>query len=199
MSVDIQWVDANARARFDTFIATIERRLAVLPAAEAAEIRAELSAHVLDHLAETEGAADTTAVDAAIARLGDLDTFLPELVDEFRLNQSARRGNPVAIASMVVRGVSRSVLDAVCLGALGLAYLFVFATVAIAFYSLFNPDAGLWLNSGGGFTLSFEHQPNATQAFRNTFWLVGVVLGAVAYTLLTLILRFWLHVRPSHS
>ena len=194
MSMD-HWTDDAARTQLESFLKSVRHRLSMLPASERTDIEAELKAHVMDSL-DGQSQPDSGAVSSAIARLGELDDFLPELIEDYRVQQRTRTGNPAAIATALARGIGRSTLDAFVLAGLGVAYLFTIVIIALGVYSAFQPDAGLWLNQGGGFTLSFEQQPNATQAFRHLFWLVGTGSGLAVYAVLTLLLRWWLRIRP---
>jgi len=85
--------DSGARAAFAAYFSRVDRLLAPLPAPAAADTRAELEAHALDLYTE-EGSAD-----AALARLGKPEDFLPELVAERLRTRASRTFAPSHVAS----------------------------------------------------------------------------------------------------
>ncbi|GJM09293.1 MAG: hypothetical protein DHS20C11_15690 [Lysobacteraceae bacterium] len=174
------------------YLDKVDQLLAALPRRERDEVRQEIRAHIDDAMMDADASSDSQRLQQAIQRLGDPIDFVPELAEELRLSRKAGRGHPAAILMAFSARMGRGLLDTLLIACLGLGYLFTLGLICIAVYSLFEPQAGLWLNQGGGWTLSFEQQSNADQAFAGWFWLVGGVAGVSLYAVLTGLLRWWL-------
>lgn len=161
-------------------LADLQQQLCrALPAgAERDDLIRELQAHVLD-AAERGSGSPSERVSRAIADLGPLSSFAPELAAEMALQQSAARGSPLAIAGLLAAHLGRDLLKSAVLMICALAMLFALLLLCCAIAALWLPDAGLYWNSWSDFTLSFEAQQHAPKVA--TAWFVpGAVIVAMS-------------------
>lgn len=189
-------ISRDAEKSLAAYLDKVDQLLAALPRQERADIRHEIQTHIDDAMADVDAGSDSQRVQHALQRLGDPADFVPELAEEMRLSRKASRGHPMAIAAAVASNLGRGALNTLFFSALGLGYLFCMGLIAIALYSLIDPNAGLWLNHGGGWTLSFERQAGADQLWSGWFWLIGSLGAGTLYATLTMVLRLWLS-RPA--
>ena len=188
--------EPDALSHWKRFVGDVRKRLSALKPADRDDILLELSAHVHDaYQAEQETVDQARRLQRAIASLGDPDQYVHEWAAEYQLENKAMRGNPGALLRLLaVRfGQSAAVSSVVIIAGLGLAFcLMVFA---LGVYSVFNADAGLWLNQPNGWTLSFEAQPNADQWRPAVFPVAAILASVLGYVLILLSIRYILRRR----
>lgn len=189
--------NTEAKRVLEDYIKVVRRRLGQLPSQQRHDILAEIRSHLLELYTENTGNAVHRAR-AAIDRLGDPQSFIPDLIAQSQQDHKLRYGHPSAVARALTRTAGSSLFDGLITIVLGVAMLFCVLLLILALYTMANPDAGLWIYPGGGFSLSFENQPGAEQLFRSHFWWLGGLGAILGYGLLTAALRWWQKWRRSY-
>lgn len=144
--------DPAAHAAIADYFSKVDRALAPLAAADAADVRRELETHVLDAVGDGE------TVDAALNALGDPDAFLPALVADRLRARAGRTFNPGDVAAALARsaragaaGLALSIVVGCVYAAATLSIILgVLKIVAPAGTGVFRLDSGrIFIGSDG--------------------------------------------------
>ena len=143
------FADAAARGRWVQYFAEVDRLLARV-GADATELRADLSVHVIDSMEAMPNGSEIERLEAALSRLGrPIDYLRPLLADEL-VERGTRTYSPVAIARglfhAVMAGSRRTAIALV----FGLGYLLLATFVAMAVLKpLWGEHVGVFRHADG--------------------------------------------------
>lgn len=174
--------DAGARSAFAGYFAKVERLLAPLPEEAAAETRRELEAHALDLFAEEGNAA------AALARLGDPEDFLPDLVAEKLRGRAARSFAPAHVGAALLSSARSGLIGLAVSSLVGLGY----AIAALSFIMgaarlLGQTSTGLFRLEDGRYFIGFGETLGGTDVIGLWFSAAAFAVSLVLYIVLTLV------------
>jgi len=172
--------DAQVEGPLREFRLALTRALLQAPANERADLIRELELHVLE-AAELGTGSAKQRMEQAIADLGPLSSFVPDLAAELRIQSSARRGSPTAAASLLLSHLGGGLAKSIALMLCGAAMLFALLLATCALGTLWIPEAGLYWNSLADFTLSFETQEHAHKVSNGVFVPLALALAAAIY------------------
>lgn len=175
--------DAGARAELAAYFAKVDRLLAPLPEETAAETRGELEAHAVDLFTEEGSAA------AALARLGDPEDFLPDLVAEKLRCRAARSFLPAhvfaALSSSARTGASGLILSTIA----GAGYVIAALALAMGTARLLGQETtGVFCLEDGRHFIGFGETLGGTDVLG--LWFVPLAYGVAAALYLILTLAF---------
>lgn len=181
--------DPAARRHWDVYFAEVDRLLARV---DAAELRADLEAHVADSLdAAAPTGSEAERLDEALTRLGrPIDYLRPLLADEL-IERGTRSYSPVTIA----RGLTNALLAGSRRAALALAFglgyvlLAMFAAMAVL-KPLWGQHVGLFRRDDGTISAGIVATPTDARELLG-WWAIPIalVLAALLYVVLTKGLR----------
>lgn len=181
--------DAGARAAFADYFVQVDRLLAALPGADAAEVRRELEQHALDALAEGATAEE------ALARLGAPEDFLPDLVAEKLRTRAARSFMPGHIFRALAISASTGITGFVLSSLAGLGYAIALLALVMGVMHLIDPDlAGVYRMPNGQTLIGFGKSPGDVDMFGNWFSPIAFAVAAGLYLILTLAFG-WVKIR----
>jgi uncharacterized membrane protein len=181
--------DAEARSAFAGYFAKVERLLAPLPEADAGETRRELEAHALDLLAEESSAA------AALARLGDPDEFLPDLVAEKLRSRAARSFAPAHVVRALAINASTGIIGFLLSSVAGLGYAIALLALVMGVMHLIDPDAaGIYRMPDGQTLIGFGKSPGDVDLLGVWFTPIALAVAIGLYLILTLAFG-WVKIR----
>uniref|UniRef100_UPI00081898D8 hypothetical protein n=1 Tax=Sphingobium sp. Ndbn-10 TaxID=1667223 RepID=UPI00081898D8 len=120
------FTDPAARRRWDAYFSEVDRLLA-RAGADAAELRGDLEAHVVDSMAAASGGSEGERLDAALSRLGRPIDYLRQLLADDLIERGTRTYSPVTIA----RGLSYAVMAGSRRAVIGLAFGIGYVLLAI--------------------------------------------------------------------
>ncbi len=177
-----QWTelaDPNARAAFAAYFAKVDRALAVLPRAEADEIKRELEQHALD--AASEGDAQ-----AALAQLGDPSDFLSDLVADRLRARAGRTFSPADVAAALARNAGAG-LSGLALSTLaGIGYVIAALAILMGVIRLFDPNgAGVYRLPDGRIFIGIGETFGGADMLGFWFSPFAIAAGALLYLALT--------------
>jgi hypothetical protein len=172
--------DAAARAALADYFVKVDRLLAPLPQPAAMELRGELEAHALDLLTE-EGDAQ-----AALARLGDPEEFLPDTVAEKLRGRAAKSFSPLhvtaALASSARAGIAGLILSTVA----GIGYALAALGIAMGTARILGQTStGLFRLEDGRYFLGFGETLGGTDLLGLWFVPLAYAASLILYFILT--------------
>jgi hypothetical protein len=173
--------DPAARAAFGAYFAKVERLLAPLPDTAANEVRQELELHALDLMAE-EGRAD-----AALARLGAPEDFLPDLVAERLRLRAAKSFAPLHIFSAIASSARTGLAGLLVSTLAGIGYALAALALAMGATRLVAPETtGLFRLEDGRLFLGFGENLGGSDVLGVWFAPLAFAVAASLYLILTL-------------
>jgi hypothetical protein len=189
-----QWTklaDAEARAAFATYFAKVDRALAALPRSEADDVKRELEQHALEAVADAGGAP------AALARLGDPDDFLPDLVADRLRARASRTFSPLDVARALGRGAGAGIAGFVLSVLAGVGYVVAVCAAAMGIMRLVDPgSAGIFRLDDGRMLIGFGETLGGTDISGPWFSPLAIAGGVMLYVVLTSVFgRVKLHKR----
>lgn len=184
------FTDPAARRRWDVYFSEVDRLLARADK-DAAGLRGDLEAHVVDSMAAASGGNEGERLDAALSRLGrPIDYLRPLLADEM-LERGTRTYSPITIA----RGLSYAVMAgsrrAVIGLAFGLGYLLLAIFTGMALLKpLWGEHVGVFRYADGAISAGIVAQSDGARELLG-WWSIplAVLLAALLYVALTKGLR----------
>lgn len=184
------FADPAARHRWDAYFAEVDVLLA-RAGADAAELRDDLQAHVVDAMAASSGVSELERLDAALSRLGRPMNYLRPLLADELIERGTRTYSPVTIA----RGISYAIMAgsrrAVIALIFGLGYLFLAAFAAMAVLKpLWGEHVGMFRNADGTISAGIVARTDGARELLGWWTIpIALVLAALLYVLLTKGLR----------
>jgi hypothetical protein len=173
--------DPGARAAFAAYFARVERHLAPLPDASAREVREELELHALDLLAE-EGRAD-----AALARLGAPEDFLPDLVAERLRLRASKSFAPSHVFSAIASSARTGLAGIIVSTLAGFGYALAALAVVMGIARLVAAETtGLFRLQDGRLFLGLGENLGGSDVLGVWFAPLAFAVAACLYLILTL-------------
>ena len=184
------FADPAARRRWDGYFADVDRLLA-RAGADAAELRGDLEAHVLDSMAAIADGGELERLELALARLGRPADYLRPLLADELIERGTRTYSPMTIA----RGLSYSVLAGSRRAVIGLGFGFGYLMLAIfvgmaVLKPLWGEHVGVFRNADGTIIAGIV-APSAGARELLGWWSIPIalLLAALLYIALTKGLR----------
>ncbi|RYY05125.1 MAG: hypothetical protein EON55_28440 [Alphaproteobacteria bacterium] len=184
------FTDPAARRHWDAYFSEVDRLLARADA-DAAELRGDLEAHVVDSMAATSGGDEGELLDAALSRLGrPIDYLRPLLADEL-IERGTLTYSPVTIA----RGLSYAVMAgsrrAVIGLAFGLGYLLLAIFTGMALLKpLWSEHVGVFRYADGTINAGIVARSGGARELLGWWSIpIALLLAALLYVALTKGLR----------
>lgn len=172
--------DTGARAAFAAYFAKVDRALAALPRADAEAVKRELEQHALDAVAD-EGSAE-----AALARLGDPDDFLPDLVADKLRARAARTFSPLDVARALARSAGAGLAGLALSAVVGAGYVAAVVAMLMGVMHLFDPaSAGLYRLDDGRVLIGLGETLGGADISGPFFSPLAIAAGALLYVALT--------------
>ena len=173
--------DSADRAAFAAYFAKVDRYLAPLPDAAAGEVRQELELHALDLFTE-EGQAE-----AALARLGAPEDFLPDLVAERLRARAARSFVPSHVLSAIASSARTGLAGILVSTLAGIGYALAALALAMGAARLLAPETtGLFRLADGRVFLGFGENLGGSDMLGAWFAPLAFAVAAALYLSLTL-------------
>lgn len=180
MSRWTELTDPKARAAFAAYFTKVDRALAPLPRASADEVKRELEQHALDALSETQDPV------AALARLGDPDEFLSDLVAGKLRERAARTYSPADVIVALARSAGSGVAGLLAATLTGLGYVVAALALAMGVTRLFDEDgAGVYRLADGRIFIGFGETLGGADMLGFWFSPIAIAAGACLYLVLT--------------
>jgi uncharacterized membrane protein len=162
--------DPASRAAIADYFRRVDRMLAPLSSAEAADIRRELETHVLDAIKE-----GGTAVDA-LGALGDPDDFLPSLVADRLRARAARTFNPSDVAAALARSARDGVAGLALSIVVGAVYTVATLSIFLGVLKIFAPaGTGVFRLESGRIFIGSDGAVRGVDLLG--FWFVPIAVG----------------------
>jgi uncharacterized membrane protein len=172
--------EAGARAAVAAYFSKVDRALAPLAREDAAEIRDELEAHVMDALA---GGGDAQA---ALAQLGDPEEFLPALVADRLRARAGRTMRPGDVMKALARGGAAGVGGALLTLIVGFGYAAALVLAFLGVLKLFTPHGvGVYRLESGEIFIGADESLRGVDLFGMWFSPLAIAAGVGLYVLLT--------------
>lgn len=184
----------DARRKIDAYLDRLRRSLRSLREEDAREIVEELHSHILD---KTEGAQNSTAVEAALAGLGTPEELAAEYLTNDLVSRAQATRSPWLVLRSLFRWASLSLAGFLLLIPSLVSY---FVSVVFAWAAFFKPihpeDTGLWvIPKPNDYELSLHMGFGAPPANGHEvlgWWIIPLGLGlGVGLFLLTLQIDLW--------
>jgi hypothetical protein len=190
------FVDPAAQRCWDSYFAEVDRFL-LRGRAEAADLRGDLEAHVVDSMAASPSGSELEQLRAALARLGQpIDYLRPILADEL-IDRGTRTYNPLTIARGLVYAIMAGSRRAAVAAAFVIGYLLLAVLTAMAVLKpLWGEHVGLFRHADG--SISAGIIATSADAHELLGWWsipIALVLAAALYVALTKGLRAFRHRR----
>lgn len=182
--------DAAARRRWNAYFAEVDRLLGHT-GVDAAELRADLAAHVLDSMAAAPAGSEGERLEQALSRLGRPIDYLRPAIADGLIERGTRTYSPLPIA----RGLSHAILAGSRRTAIGLAFglgyllLAIFAAAAVL-KPIWGEHVGLFRDRDGAISAGIvATAPGARELLGWWSIPIALALAALLYVVLTRGLR----------
>ncbi len=184
MSSWIEVGDVQARTLLANYFARIDRALAPLSRDEAAAVRQELEAHILDAMAGTP--AGETDARAALEQLGDPDEFIPQLVADRLRARAGRTFGPLDVAAAILRTAVTGVRGLLTAIVMSIGYLTATVLIILGILKLTtNQAVGVFRLRTGELFIGADETVDGVDLLGVWFAPLAIVTGLALYLLLT--------------
>lgn len=172
--------DPNARAAFASYFAKVDRALAALPRAEAEDVKRELEQHALDAVNDSDDAL------SALARLGDPDAFLADLVADKLRARAARTFSPADVAAALARSAGSGLAGIALATLAGAGYVMAALAITMGAIHFFDPNgAGIYRLPDGRVLIGVGETMGGVDAVGFWFSPLAIAAGVLLYLALT--------------
>lgn len=177
--------DPGARAAFAAYFSRVDRALAPLPHADAAEIRNELEAHALDALSASN-APNAQHAQKALAQLGHPEEFLPALVTDRLRERAGRTFSPGDVASALTRNAASGIVGFFVSAAVGIGYAIAALSVVLGVLKLIAPHGtGAYRLYTGELFIGADANVRGVDLLGMWFSPLAIAVGVGLYVILT--------------
>lgn len=180
-----------ARHAWNGYFAEVDRLLR-RAGDDAAELRADLAAHLADSFAAGDPATpEATRLDDSIRRLGRPAEYLRPLIADELLDRGTRSFNPVPLARGLYYSIGHGAARTMAALGFGLGYLLLAAFAAMVLLKpLWGDHVGLFRRPDGTVSFGIVADPAGARELLG-FWIVPIALAVAAllYVVLTRALR----------
>jgi len=173
-----------------SFERELDHKLKPLPADEKNDVKMEILSHLYESAINDSAPNEEERLINAIDRLGEPDLYLTPLIQDILFAQKVAKGQPKAILKSLLVTTQKSLVHLFLTALFGFGYFITLIFFIAGVMHIFMPEVGIWLDDNGGLlSLSFSHQPDATQWLPNQFSFIAIIGSSVAYWGLSKILH----------